>query len=287
MTANVNLARVDAQRAAMIVLCAGLAVTGGACAAAKAPAPSGALVRHLPATLLKDANRGREIIRPDGFIALPKRVRRVWVDVGAHHLETTRGELRYDDVAVIAIEPLKEAWSHWPDSDRVIGIPAAIFVDRGSMDFHVNAEDATSSLLESADLARTGSLTRTVEVRKVPVIRLEDVLEAVPRNIAIAYVKTDVQGVDLEVLQSAGDALKRVERVRAEVTNLGAYRKLGGQGMATETEMRTYLRKMGFDLVGEDAVQAERDWLDQIYLNRDRRPIDRLWHDFRFGDVTG
>jgi hypothetical protein len=57
--------------------------------------------------------------------------------------------------------------------------------------------------------------------------------------------------------------------------------------MATESEMRTYLRKMGFDLVGEDAVQAERDWLDQIYLNRDRRPIDRLWHDFRFGDVTG
>ena len=133
---------------------------------------------------------------------------------------------------------------------------------------------------------RTGALTRTVEVRKVPVIRLEDVLNAVPEGVSIAYVKTDVQGVDLQVLQSAGESLRRVERVRSEVTNLGAYRKLDGKGMATENEMKTYLEKMGFDLIGEAGVQADRGWLDQIYLNRRRAWVDRLWHDFRFGTVT-
>jgi FkbM family methyltransferase len=202
-------------------------------------------------------------------------------------METTRTELlHYQDVAVIAIEPLAEAWPHWPDSDRVIGLPVAIYLERGTMDFHVNTVDDTSSLLESAGDKRTEAQTRTVEVRRVPVIRLEDVLRAVPEGLPIAYVKTDVQGVDLQVLQSAGESLQRVERVRAEVTNMAAYKKLAGQGMATENEMKTYLGKMGFEMIAEEGVQANRDWLDQIYLNTRRAWIDRVWHDFRFGFVT-
>ena len=265
----------------------GLVIAGSiGCAPPSGTASSSKLAEHVPAALRASANHGRDILRPDGFLALPKSVRRVWVDVGAHHLETTKAELRYPDVAVIAIEPLKEAWAHWPDSDRVIGIPVAIYLDHGTMDFHVNALDDTSSLLESTGDDRTGALTKTVEVRKVPVIRLEDVLDAVPEGIAIAYVKTDVQGVDLQVLQSAGESLRRVERVRSEVTNLGAYKKLDGKGMASENEMKAYLQKMGFDLIAEDGVQADRGWLDQIYLNRRRAWVDRLWHDFRFGTVT-
>jgi FkbM family methyltransferase len=288
---DVNLARVDAAgRRAADRIAIGLGLAGLlACAPAPPPAVAPAhtaLARHVSAPLRASANHGREILGPDGFFVLPKGVRRVWVDVGAHHLETTRTELRYPDVAVIAIEPLKEAWAYWPDSERVIGLPVAIYLEPGAMDFHVNALDDTSSLLESTGEDRTGALTRTVEVRKVPVIRLEDVLNAVPDGISIAYVKTDVQGVDLQVLQSAGESLRRVERVRAEITNIDAYRKLDGKGMATENEMKAYLRAKGFDLIAEDGVQADRGWLDQIYLNRERRWIDRLWHDFRFGTVT-
>ena len=287
MRADVNLARVDVSRNAVFALALSTATAGGGCAAPSRPAPAPVLAQHVPTALRASANHGREILGKDGFLVLPKGVKRVWIDVGAHHLETTKSELRYPDVAVIAIEPLKDAWPHWPDTDRVIGIPVAIYLDRGSMDFHVNALDDTSSLLESTGDDRTGALTKTVEVRKVPVVKLEDILNAVPPGIAIAYVKTDVQGVDLQVLQSAGESLRRVERVKSEITNLGAYKKLDGQGMATENEMKTYLHKMGFDLIGEDGVQADRGWLDQIYLNRDRRFVDRLWHDFRFGVVTG
>lgn len=246
-----------------------------------------ALAGNISSDLLARANHGRNVLGPDGFIVFPKATRRVWIDVGAHHLETTRAELQYPDVAIIAIEPLAEAWPFWPDSPRVIGVPAAIYLDRGTMDFHVNELDDTSSLLESEDNPRTGELTKTVEVRRVPVIRLEDVLDAVPARLPIAYVKTDVQGVDLQVLQSAGESLRRVERVRSEITNIAAYKKLDGQGMATENEMRTYLGTLGFELVEEAGVQKDREWLDQIYLNRRRAFVDRLWHDFRFGVVTG
>lgn len=251
-----------------------------------APAAGFRIVDLVPRELLAKANRNRTILNPDGFFRFPPEVRRIWIDVGAHHLETTRTELRYPDVAVIAIEPLAEAWGTWPDSDRVIGLPVAIYLDRGVMDFHVNELDDTSSLLESGDTSARGSVTRTVEVRKVPVIRLEDVIAAIPARYSVAYVKTDVQGVDLQVLQSAGPALGRAERIRAEVINTPEYKKLHGQGMASEGEIVSYLESQGFRLDAEYGVQPDRAWLDQLFLNTRRSWFDRTWHDFRFGVPT-
>lgn len=254
------------------------------CVPASPPLPVGSrILDHVSLELLAKANRGRDVLNPDGAFRFPKGVRRVWIDVGAHHLETTRAELRYRDVAIIAIEPLAEAWATWPDSDRVIGLPVAIYLDRGTMDFHVNELDDTSSLLESTDASARGSVTRTVEVRRVPVIRLEDVLRAIPPSYPVAYVKTDVQGVDLQVLQSAGESLRRVERVRAEVINSSEYRKLNGQGMSSESEMVKHMASRGFRLAQEAGIQQDRAWLDQIFVNADRSLIDRIWHDFRFG----
>lgn len=262
-----------------------LAFLGLAGCAAPEPAiaPGSRISDLVPRALLEKANRNRQILNPDGFFRFPPSVRRVWIDVGAHHLETTRSELAYPDVAVIAIEPLAEAWGTWPASDRVIGLPVAIYLDRGEMDLHVNELDDTSSLLESAEVSARGSVTRTVEVRKVPVIRLEDVIAAIPARYALAYIKTDVQGVDLQVLQSAGPALSRAERVRAEVINTPEYKKLHGQGMASEGEIVSYLEGRGFRLDAEHAVQLDRAWLDQLFLNTRRSWFDRAWHDFRFG----
>lgn len=257
------------------------------CAAPDPAVPRGDRIADLvPAELMAKANRNRNVLEPDGFLRFPEGVRRVWIDVGAHHLETTRAELRYPDVAIIAIEPLAEAWGTWPDSDRVIGLPAAIYLDRGVMDFHVNELDDTSSLLESSDTSARGSVTRTVEVRKVPVIRLEDVIRAIPKRYALAYVKTDVQGVDLQVLQSAGPSLTRLERIRAEVINTPEYKKLNGQGMSSENEIVSYLLGQGFRLEAETGVQLDRAWLDQNFINTRRSWFDRAWHDFRFGLPT-
>jgi FkbM family methyltransferase len=237
----------------------------------------------VPATLLKEANHGRELIGPDGFLRIPPSVRRVWIDVGAHFLETTSEELKYEDVAVVAIEPLKEAWGRWPNSDRVIGLPVAIYLDRGTMDFHVNRVDETSSLLEGAE---GSSVTKTVEVRKVPVIRLEDVLKAIPVRYTVSYVKTDVQGVDLQVLQSGGNSLTRAERIRAEIIHSPEYKKLDGRGMSTDAEMKAYLAGLGFVLENETNVQRGRAWLDANFVNARRSLFDRAWQDLRFGVPT-
>lgn len=251
----------------------------GGCGRPDPAPPAGERIPDLvPAKLLKQANRGREIFGPDGFFRLPASVRRIWIDVGAHHLQTTRGELRYQDVAIVAIEPMEEAWSSWPDSDRVLGLPVAIYLDRGVMDFHVNRIDQASSLLEEAEGSQ---YTKTVEIRKVPVIRLEDVINAIPARYSVSYVKTDVQGVDLQVLQSAGMGLRRAERVRAEIIHRPEYKKLNGQGMSTDKEMAAYMEGQGFLLENETSMVP--GFLDANFVNIRRSTFDRMWQDFRFG----
>lgn len=51
----------------------------------------------------------------------------------------------------------------------------------------------------------------------VSVFRLETILGLVPRNITIELLKVDAQGADLQIVQSAGKELRRIEKVIMEV----------------------------------------------------------------------
>jgi FkbM family methyltransferase len=217
--------------------------------------------------LLRQANRGRDILRDDGYLRFPWWIKTVWVDVGAHHIETTRQtwESRRT-LGLVAVEPMSQCWTVWPDSRRLLGIPAAIYLERGTMDFHVNANDGTSSLAASAE--GTGmDVLRTVEVRKVPVLRLEDVLEAIPDDLVIEYLKTDTQGADLQVLQSAGEQLRRVRRVRAEIINRRLYDGIAGQPAGNEKEFVDFMSSMGFRFVSDEQIASKRAWLDKVFVN--------------------
>jgi FkbM family methyltransferase len=226
--------------------------------------------------LLREANHGREIEGADGRFVLPRGVKRVWIDVGAHLLETTRGEMdTHDDIGLVGIEPLAECWQAWPDNPRLIALPVAISLERGWMDFHVNAANATSSLLKSVKGNSVDPLTQTVEIRKVPVLRLEDVLERIAPEIDVEFVKTDVQGVDLQVLQSAGEQLRRAAKVKAEVINEPIYEGAGDLRQASETEFIDYMAGKGFEFVGDVDIWTRRAWLDKIFVNSER--MGWLW----------
>jgi FkbM family methyltransferase len=221
--------------------------------------------------LLRRANHGRSILRADGRLAVPDRVHRVWIDVGAHELETTRDELLGNpDMALIAIEPLEECWRTWPDKARLFALPVAISTERGWMDFHVNSSNATSSLLETVQGNMVDGLTRTVETRKVPVLRLQDILERIPPEVDVEYLKTDVQGHDLQVLKSAGEQIRRVGRVKVEVINAPIYSGTGERRPGTEKEFVDYLSGHGFDFERDTEVRGNRVWLDKWFVNRQR-----------------
>jgi FkbM family methyltransferase len=224
--------------------------------------------------LLRQANHGRDIEGPDGRYLLPRGVRRAWIDVGAHLLERTRAELEgKEDVAVIAIEPLEQCWKTWPDNPRLIALPVAISLERGFMDFHVNSNDGTSSLLPSVEGNRVSQQTRTVRVIKVPVLRLEDVLERIRPEVDVEFLKTDVQGHDLQVLKSAADQIRRVSRVRAEVINERIYEGSGELRPGTEAEFVSYMQSKGFRFVEDSDVYTDRAWLDKFFENSQRQKL--------------
>ena len=56
----------------------------------------------VPEELMLQANQGRRVFADDGTFAFPPRVRRVWIDVGAHLLQTTgRQFLDHEDIGLI------------------------------------------------------------------------------------------------------------------------------------------------------------------------------------------
>lgn len=250
----------------------GVALVVAAVACSPSPAPSRTprfdVLSVMPIQLLRQANRGREVLRADGAFAFPKHVRRVWIDVGAHYLQTTHAAFQQNkDLGLIAIEPMEQCWRQWPASDRLIAVPVAIFVERGQRDFNVNASDATSSLAKGVPGAPLAELRKTVEVRKVPVLRLEDILERVPPELVITFLKTDVQSLDLQVLKSGGEELRRVFRVKTEVINDERYLDLAGERHGTEREFVDYMGQMGFAFTRDLDIAENRLYLDKEFVN--------------------
>ena len=228
--------------------------------------PSGPLRSAVSDDLWKAANRGRVPFGADGSFAFPSTVERVVVDVGAYKLRRTRHFLREDPgVGIVAVEPLSEPWAEWPKSRRVIGVPAAVSLSRGELEFNVNEKDVTSSLLDTTD----GSLlsTETVEVRRVPGVRLEDVLERIPSELPIIFLKTDVQGMDLAVLMSAGEQLRRVREVHSEIINDPSYEPDGLGSMSSEEEFTDYMASMGFSVAKE--IPAPERWIVDVFYQND------------------
>lgn len=236
----------------------------GACTQSSEPAPR--LDTLIPAELWKAANHGRLPLGSDGYFRFPQKVARVVVDVGAYKLKVTSRYLREPDVGIVAVEPMREPWATWPNRPRIIGVPAAIDLEPGMLEFNVNAADVTSSLLETAPDATLSS--DTIEVRRVPGVTLEDVLARIPPDMEIPLLKTDTQGTDLAVLMSAGDQLRRVHEVLTEIVFDPSYEREGPGTMSTEREFDDFMKSMGFRRVPKGNEEEYRRWfLNATYVN--------------------
>ena len=216
--------------------------------------------------LWQAANHGRVPLREDGFFRFPPKVKRVVADVGADRLQQTRSFLRKaPDTGLVAIEPLRESWESWPDTRRIVGVPAAISLERGTLAFNVNSNRMTSSVLETG---KGGLSAPTVEVRSVPSLRLEDVLRRVPPGLDVFLLKTDVQGFDLAVLMSGGDALRRVSEVLTEIDLSSSYVGGGPGENAPEAEYDRYMESKGFKRIpgkADDYLRDRKLYIDAVY----------------------
>lgn len=212
------------------------------------------------------------------------------VDIGAQELENedhiyaplTRHGLPY---RIIGFEPqqdkIEASRRRNPDS-RVTLYPT--FIGDGQRHtFHINNDDATSSLLPfnralTAQLRDLDHL-QTVRTEDVSTSRLDDVLAG---EGAIDFLKLDIQGFELPTLRHAAQVLARTNVVHCEVSFAPIY-----AGQALFSEIETLLRDAGFWLLDFSSLcrypsvdgQRSRDrlgWGDAVFVRQSDDPADLL-----------
>jgi hypothetical protein len=81
----------------------------------------------------------------------------------------------------------------------------------------------------------------------VSMLRLETILELIPRDLTIELLKVDAQGVDLRVVKSSGKQLNRIQKVIVEAQPAVKAVELYQDGDNTQ-DTKSWMSKHGFEL---------------------------------------
>ncbi|CAF1263399.1 unnamed protein product [Adineta ricciae] len=180
-----------------------------------------------------------------GYISMPDIVKRVWIDIGSSKdsflgdchicqrvywphrspMTLTQEFQQSNDLFVIAIDPNIDFYSSLSKIPRLIPIIAAIFPTEGTRAFYEYQGSGCSSLLEpNANIDRKLAIyewfrpcTKVTKITGVSTLRLETILSIIDPRLSIELLKVDAQGVDLDVVKSAGKLLKRIDKVIIEI----------------------------------------------------------------------
>ena len=174
--------------------------------------------------------------------------------MGAHEGETTFPFAAADPgLLVYAFEPNLVA------AGRIMGrlrnyvvLPIAIAERDGSAELQLNAYEQSSSLLPPDEAGFTSWITEqsfmVVGSVTVPTMRIDTFMNRAGIH-AVDYLKIDAQGLDLEVVKSAGDRLVDVAKVQLEATT-ASYRQY--EGAPDRAAIVEYMESRGFRLAGEE-----------------------------------
>jgi FkbM family methyltransferase len=220
-----------------------------------------------------------------GLLARPLTI----VDIGAQELEDeghVYAPLTADGLPyrIVGFEPqqdkIEASRRRNPDS-RVLLLPTFIG-DGAEQRFHINNDDATSSLLPFNE-ALTSTLSdldhlRTLRTEQVATSRLDDALADVG---PVDFLKLDIQGFEYPVLRHAPEVLARTSVIHCEVAFAQIY---AGQALFSEVEQ--LLRAAGFYLLdfsslcrypGTNTARRSRDrlgWGDAVFLREPDQVAD-------------
>ncbi len=186
--------------------------------------------------------------------ARSRKYRRIWIDVGAHEGELTFPFAAADpSLLVYAFEPNLHAASRIMGCLRnYVVLPIAVSEHDGSAELQLNAYEQSSSLLPADEAGVKEWITeqefKVVGSMTVPTMRLDTFMNEA-RIDAVEYLKIDAQGLDLEVVKSAGDRLRDVAKVQLEATTASYRQYEGAPGKSVIIE---YMDSKGFRLAGEE-----------------------------------
>lgn len=131
-------------------------------------------------------------------------------------------------------------------------LPIAIAERDGSAELQLNAYEQSSSLLPADEAGVKSWVTeqefKVVRSVTVPTMRLDTFMDGAGIE-SVDYLKIDAQGLDLEVVKSAGDRLRDVAKVQLEATTVSYRQYVGAPGKSAIVE---YMESKGFRLAGEE-----------------------------------
>lgn len=145
---------------------------------------------------------------------------------------------------VILIEPLPSIVRFLSDSVKsahVLIFQAAISNVSGTAEFHeLNEHGMSSSLADPVNDGFSDGGTITTQVHT-----LKELLDAIPEEKPITYLKTDMQGFDLTAIKSAGEGIARVGKIQAEIYADG-HSSYQGVENEHDRDWLPYMKQVGF-----------------------------------------
>ena len=194
----------------------------------------------------------RNYLDKRGYIRLenPTEGSAVWIDVGAHLGEgTLEAALHNPNLLVFAFEP------NWVLARQLMGraanfvvLPMAVSDADGVAEFFISSSDASSSLVgtEAAGLTHWRDLDLSIRSTvSVQTIRLDTFMRLCGLK-NIDFLKVDAEGVDLRVVQSAGDRTADIKKITLEVDT--APNRLY-EGAPSREEVMSFMLARGFKLL--------------------------------------
>ena len=115
---------------------------------------------------------------------------------------------------------------------------------------------------------------------QVNVHTLKELLDAVPKDVPIQFLKTDMQGHDLTAIKSAGSEITRISKVLSEAYVNG--KEPNYKGVTNDREsFETYMKKMGFresscSKVNDLEMDCEFVHVSSSFAERERRRQSQL-----------
>lgn len=197
---------------------------------------------------------GKPQVPPWGHnIDIPAGITHVSINIGPH--KTPIGVDGKDNLLIL-VDPLASVTTFLQQhfaGPHVLVYQAAISNVTGTAVFNdYNSGGQSSSL---ATPSRKEAWNAVSSANTVPVHTLKELLDGIPDNLPISFLKTDMQGYDFTAIKSAGDALKRVKKLMSETYQDG---KPTYANTANEfaRDWVPYMSKIGFGLDSENCVDA-------------------------------
>ena len=229
---------------------------------------------------------GRGLRRAGRQLMDYRALRGVWLDVGACKGEHCYGfALANPSLRVFLFEPnLRMATKLFGMLPNFFVVPLAVTEKDGSSELNINSYADASSLLpldEQGVRNWAGAQDlRTVEKVTVGTIRLDTFLNLAGIQ-SVDYLKVDAQGMDLEVVRSAGNRLKDIHRIclECDVTAHPLYR-----GASTKSATIEYLESRGFALI-DVLPQSDGQEENLTFENKAARGVSQEWN--RLPEMAG